>query len=66
MTMLTHSEETAPSPGGGPTVTRLHRKKARQKTFSGVLAYVLVGVICLTTIFPFFWMVSTSSNPNQK
>ena len=66
MTMLTPSKDTDPNHNDAPTVARQHRQKARRDLFSGVLAYGLVGIVCLTTLFPFFWMASTSFKPESE
>jgi multiple sugar transport system permease protein len=50
-----------------PRTSVVHRaSKRRRGLLSGILAYGLVGIIGLTTLFPFLWMLSTSFKPESE
>ena len=36
------------------------------RTFSAVISYAWMVALCLTTLFPFFWMVSSSFKPRSE
>ena len=42
------------------------RQRTRHGLFPNILAYGLVGIVCLTTLFPFLWMISTSLKPESE
>jgi multiple sugar transport system permease protein len=42
------------------------RQKFFAKTISAAVSYLWVGAICLTTLFPFFWMISSSLKPRAE
>jgi multiple sugar transport system permease protein len=43
-----------------------HRRKRLTSIFSAAASYLWVGSICLTTLFPFFWMISSSFKPRAE
>jgi multiple sugar transport system permease protein len=36
------------------------------RTFSAVISYAWMAALCLTTLFPFFWMISSSFKPRSE
>ncbi len=65
MSIITRTEKSSDS-NSSTAGTLYRRKKTRRELISTIAAYGLVGIICLTTLFPFFWMVSTSFKPESE
>jgi multiple sugar transport system permease protein len=52
---------------GRPKVgTSYRRKRVRRDQIPAIVSYALIGIISLTTLFPFFWMVSSSLKPKSE
>ncbi len=65
MSTTMHSENTSGQPRSAAS-TPYRPEKARRRAVSALLAYGFVSIICLTTLFPFFWMISTSFKPESE
>lgn len=49
------------------TLAAASRRKSRmRRLYTGIISYGWVGIICLTTLLPFTWMISTSFKPRSE
>ncbi len=65
--MLTNVPSEKVATHGSPVTGKPYRpKRIRKDQVSTILAYAFVIIIGLTTLFPFFWMVSSSLKPKSE
>ncbi len=65
MSIVTHTEKNLNRDTSAAGAVYRPQKTGRE-LISTILAYGLVGIICLTTLFPFLWMISSSFKPASE
>jgi multiple sugar transport system permease protein len=44
----------------------MRSSRGPSRTFSAVISYIWMVALCVTTLFPFFWMISSSFKPRSE